>query len=153
MSILDTLEQDINQSLRAKDELALLTFRQTKTALQNAEIANGRRPLTDAQVQQVLRSEVKKRRDAIELYQRGGRPELARKEQQEIELISRYLPPELSEDVIRSAVKAAIERLGAAGPKDMGSVIGAAMAELKGAADGGAVSRVVREELERKPKT
>ena len=72
MSILDTLDQDISQSLRAKDELALLTFRQTKTALQNAEIANGRKPLSDEQVQKVLRSEVKKRRDAIELYQRAG---------------------------------------------------------------------------------
>src|SRR3989338_11251838 len=130
MSILDTLEQDITQSLRAKDELALLTFRQTKTALQNAEIANGRQPLTDEQVQKVLRSEVKKRRDAIELYQRGGRPELAEKEQREIELVSRYLPPELSEATIRSAVKAAIERLGATSPKEMGAVIGAAMTEL-----------------------
>ncbi|OGY50840.1 MAG: hypothetical protein A3J59_03225 [Candidatus Buchananbacteria bacterium RIFCSPHIGHO2_02_FULL_56_16] len=147
MSILDTLDQDISQSLRAKDELALLTFRQTKTALQNAEIANGRKPLSDEQVQKVLRSEVKKRRDAIELYQRGGRPELAEKEQREIELVSRYLPPELSEATIRSAVKAAIERLGATSPKEMGAVIGAAMTELKGAADGGAVSRIVKEEL------
>ena len=147
MSILDTLDQDISQSLRAKDELALLTFRQTKTALQNAEIANGRKPLSDEQVQKGLRSEVKKRRDAIELYQRGGRPELAEKEQREIELVSRYLPPELSEATIRSAVKAAIERLGATSPKEMGAVIGAAMTELKGAADGGAVSRIVKEEL------
>lgn len=153
MSILDTLEQDITQSLRAKDELALLTFRQTKTALQNAEIANGRKPLSDEQVQKVLRSEVKKRRDAIELYQRGGRAELAKKEQQEIELISRYLPPALAEDAIRAAVRAAIERLGAISLKDTGAVIGAAMAELKGSADGGTVSRIVREELERPTKT
>ena len=147
MSILNQLTADITQALKNRAALAVLTLRQTKTALDNAAIANGRQPLSAEQELKVLRSEIKKRRDAIELYQRGGRAELAQKEQQEIDIISRYLPPELSEADIRAAVKATIARLGASSPKDMGKVVGAVVAEFKGAADGSVVSRLAKEEL------
>ena len=150
MSILNQLTADITQALKNRAALAVLTLRQTKTALDNAAIANGRQPLSAEQELKVLRSEIKKRRDAIELYQRGGRAELAQKEQQEIDIISRYLPPELSEADIRAAVKATIARLGASSPKDMGKVVGAVVAEFKGAADGSVVSRLAKEELDNK---
>ena len=147
MTILDQIEKDFIQSFKAKDELAVLTLRQLKTALGNAEIAKKRQKLTEEEVVKSLKTEVKKRRDAIELYQRGGRPELADKEQKEIELINRYLPEELSTEKIRATVQTVIKQAGASSLQDLGRVMGLAMAQFKGRADGTAVSQIVKEEL------
>jgi len=96
-----------------------------------------------------LRGEVKKRRDAIELYQRGGRPELAEKEQREVTVISRYLPPELDEAIVRAKVEEIVAQFGASGPSDTGKVTGAVLKALAGQADGSVVSKLVREALTR----
>src|SRR3989344_2852658 len=96
MDFLKQLDLDLNQSLKEKNELVVLTLRQLKTALTNAEIAKNREKLTNEEIIKIFRTEVKKRKEAIELYKTGGRPELAEKETKEIEIVSRYLPAELS---------------------------------------------------------
>jgi len=103
--------------------------------------------LNDEEIVEVLSSEIKKRRDSIEQYQKGGRPELAEKEQSELNMLMAYMPEQMSEEEIRAEVKKAVEATGTSGLKDMGKVIGAVMAKIKGKADGQVVSRIVKEEL------
>ena len=150
MDVLSQLEKDFTQSLKEKNELVILTLRQIKTALTNAEITKNRQKLTPEEIIKLLRSEVKRRKDAIELYQKGGRPELADKEKKEIEIIAKYLPPELSEAAIKEKVLMVIAKVGATLPADTGKVMGLVMKELAGAADGNVVSRLVKEELSEK---
>ncbi len=150
MAIASQLEQDYIQALKNKNELEVLVLRQLKTALTNAEIANRRVPLDEAGVIKVLRSEIKKRRDAALLYRQGGRDELAQKEESEIEFISRYLPTQLSEQQISRKIDEVIAKLGASSIKDMGKVVGIAVAELGGAADGSVVSSLVKQKLNSK---
>ena len=147
MELVQKIDQDLNQALKAQASLALLTLRQLKTAITNAEIANHRQKLTPEAVLKILKTEVKKRREAIELYQRGQRPELAQKEQQEIEIINQYLPAEMAADEISKIVAAAVKETGAAGPADMGKVMAALMTKLQGQADGKLVNQIVREQL------
>ena len=147
MEIITQIENHLSQAAKDKDQLAVLTLRGIKTALTNAEIAKNREPLADDQVIKVLRTEVKRRQEAAELYQKGGRDELAQKEQKEIEIIKKYLPAEMSDDQIRGKVKEAIGQVSASGPQDMGKVMGLSMALLKGQADGSTVSKIVSEEL------
>ena len=105
--------------------------------------------LTDEEVVEVLSFEVKKRKDSIEQYEKGGRPELAQKEQEEIKILMGYMPEQMSEEAIRDEVKKTVNQTGASGPRDMGKVIGAVMAKVKGKADGQVVSRIVKEELQK----
>lgn len=149
MTILEQIEVDLNQAQKQKEELVVLTLRQIKAAATNAEIAKKREKLTQEEIIKVLKSEVKKRKEAIELYQKGGRNDLAKKEQKEIEIVNKYLPPELPEQDIRNKVREVIENIGALGPADLGKVMGPVMAALKGAADGKVVNQLVKEELEK----
>ncbi|OGY45093.1 MAG: hypothetical protein A2729_05395 [Candidatus Buchananbacteria bacterium RIFCSPHIGHO2_01_FULL_39_14] len=147
MQILKQLDDDLTQALKQKNELAVLTLRQLKTALTNAEIGKKREALTQDEAIKILRSEVKRRKDAAVLYQKGGRPELAEKEEKEIEIIRQYLPPELGEDEIRKKIKEIIAELRATEISQMGKVVGAVMKELGGSADGSVVSRLAKAEL------
>jgi len=148
MEVLKQLEKDYLQAFKAKNELAVLVLRQLKTAITNAEIVKKREKLTAEEITKLLRSEVKKRREAIELYQRGGRPELADKEKREIEVVSQYLPPELGEDEIKRKIAEVIKQLGVSGPPATGKVMSAVMKELAGQADGSLVSQLVKAALE-----
>lgn len=103
--------------------------------------------LNDEEIIEVLSSEIKKRKDSVEQYTKGGRPELAEKEQKEIDILVTYMPEQMSEDVVREEVKKAIVQTGATDIKDMGKVIGAVMAKIKGKADGQMISKIVKEEL------
>lgn len=103
--------------------------------------------LNDEEVVEVLSSEIKKRKDSIDQYTKGGRPDLAEKEQKEMTMLMVYMPEQMSEDGILEEVKKSIVEVGAVGIKDMGKVIGAVMAKIKGKADGTLVSRLVKEEL------
>ena len=148
MEVLKQLEKDYLQAFKAKNELAVLVLRQLKTAITNAEIVKKREKLTAEEITKLLRSEVKKRREAIELYQQGGRPELADKEKREIEIVSQYLPPELGEDEIKKKIAEVIKQLGVSGPPATGKVMSAVMKELAGQADGSLVSQLVKAALE-----
>lgn len=147
MEVLQNIDSDLTQALKAKDELAALTLRQLKSSIANAEIAGGRKGLTEDQVIKLLRSEVKKRKEAADLYQKGGREELAEKENAEIEVIAKYLPAEMDEAQIKAKVEEIIKKVGASGPADMGKVIGPVMQELGSAVDGSVVSRLAKDAL------
>jgi len=103
--------------------------------------------LNNDEVLEVIASEVKKRKEAIDQYQKGGREELAQKERDELNILMGYMPEQMSEEEITIEVGSAISQLGASGSKDMGRVIGAVMARVKGKADGQTVSRLVKEGL------
>jgi uncharacterized protein len=149
MSLEQQLSADIAVAMKAKDTVKLGTFRMLKTALTNKSIEKGR-ALEPAEELQVVSMLVKQRRDSIEQFTAGNRPELAVKEQAEIEVLETLLPPAASADEISSAVELAVTETGATGPKEMGKVMKAVLAALGGKSfDGKAVSDAVKARLSR----
>ncbi len=120
-----------------------MALRGVKSAVKNAEIAKRPDKLAEEDIIKVLRSEIKKRQDAIFDFKKGNRQDLVDKESREIEIIKRYLPPELTEEKLREMVEKAIKDTGATSPKDFGKVMGAVMKEVKGQVDGGRVKEIV----------
>ena len=147
MSLEQTLSGDIVTAMRAKDATRLTALRMLKTALTNKSIEKGR-ALETAEELQVVSQLVKQRRDSIEQFTKGGRSDLADKEQAEIAILDTYLPPSASDDEIGTAVAAAITETGATSPRDMGKVMKAVMAALAGkTVDGKKVNEAVRAKL------
>ncbi len=144
--ILKKIEDDFKASLKANNKLKSDVLRMLKSSIKNAEIEK-RKELSPEEVMAILSKEMKKRKEAVELYKKGERQELADKEEQEIKVISAYLPEELSDDEIRQMVLKAIPEVKASGPADFGKVMGKLMSSLKGQADGNKVSGLVKEEL------
>ena len=143
----DRLNDDLHTAMKARDAARTSTLRMVKAAFMNREIEK-RAPLDEDESLKLLTSLVKQRRDSIEQYVKGGRQELADKEQAEIEVIETYLPKAASAEQIEAAVSAAIAETGASSIKDMGKVMKAAQAKLAGQnADGRAVSEVVKANL------
>src|SRR5687768_16077545 len=131
MALEQTLSADIVTAMRAKDQTRLTALRMLKTALTNKGIEKGR-ALDNAEELQVVSTLVKQRRDSIEQFTKGGRQDLADKEQAEIAILNAYLPAAASDADVAAAVAAAITETGATSPKDMGKVMKAAMAALAG---------------------
>lgn len=153
VSLTARIDQDIIAAMKARDAERTTALRMVKTALKNKEIEK-RQPLTDSEAQQILTTLVKQRRESVEQFTKGNRPELAAKETAEIALIETYMPKAAGEDEIRSHVQQAISKLAAAGaalgPKDMGTVMKAVQARFQAAgvrADGRTVSEIVKGEL------
>ena len=147
MAFIDKISQDLTAAMRAKDQLRLDTLRMAKAALMNREVEK-KRALDDAESQQVVTGMIKQRRDSIEQFRAGGRPELADKEQKEIAILEAYLPPPMDTAELEGIVAAAIAEAGATSPKDMGRVMKGVMALLAGrAADGKIVSELVKKKL------
>ena len=147
MAFIDKISQDLTAAMRAKDQLRLDTLRMAKAALMNREVEK-KRALDDAESQQVMAGMIKQRRDSIEQFRNGGRPELADKEQAEIAILEAYLPPPMDAAELESIVADAIAEAGATSPKDMGRVMKGVMARLAGrAADGKIVSELVKKKL------
>jgi len=162
MDTLGKIKSDLKEALKAKDSFKAATLRYLISAIHNAEIAKGRDAvLTEEELSEVLQKQAKQRIESIEAYQKGDRPDLAEKEQKEREIIEVYLPDQMSEKEIRNLAQETIKDLslrsgtlsprelgdkevGAARPQEMGKVMGVLMPKLKGRADGGLVSRVVR---------
>ena len=117
----------------------------SKTETDITKLEEGSR-LNDEEITEVLSSEIKKRKEAVESFTRGGRQDLAEKEEKELAVLMDYMPEQISEDVVREIVKKTLSDLGLKDIKDMGKAIGAVMAQVKGKADGTAVSRIVKEE-------
>ncbi len=105
--------------------------------------------LTNEEVIEVVSSEVKKRKDSIEQYEKGGRSDLAENEKKELEILMEYMPKQMGEDEIRKIVKEKIEELGISGSQETGKLMGAIMPQFKGKTDGNAVSKIVQEELKK----
>ena len=149
MGISDQIQKDMVEAMRSRDELRLSTLRMVKSALKNKEI-DKRAPLDDKEAQQVMDTLIKQRKDSIEQFQKGGRPELAAKEAAEIKLIEAYLPKALGEEEIAAAVKATIAEMGSPTLKDMGTVMKNTMARLQASGarvEGKTVSEMVKKQL------
>ncbi len=148
MSLEITINEAIKKAMLAKAEADLRGLRAIKSAILKAktsgEFANG---LSDADEIKLLQKEVKSRRDSLDIYVQQNRADLAVKEQEEIAVIEQYLPKQISADELKAALQAIITEVGAAGPGDMGKVMGAANKALAGKADGRAISNTVKELL------
>lgn len=147
MSLKQQIISDLTASMKAQDSARTSTLRMVKAGIVNREIEKGGE-LDDDEMAKLLRSMVKQRKDSVEQFEKGGRPELAAKEQAEIEVIEGYLPQGASAAEIEQAVNAAITETGAASMKDMGKVMKAVQAALAGKnADGRTVSEIVKAKL------
>jgi len=146
MSLKDQINQDMKAAMREKDQGTLRAIRAIKAAILNAEVAEGRNgePLTDKEEIQLLSKQAKQRRDSMTQYKENGRDELAEKEAEELAVIERYLPQQLSEAEIEAKLKEIIAQVGASTPNDMGKVMGVASKTMAGQADGKVMSGMVR---------
>ena len=147
MKLFDRIGQDITAAMRAKDQARLAPLRMAKAALMNREVEKGR-TLEEPEVEQVIASLIKQRRDSIEQFTKGGRPELAAREAAEITLLETYLPPPVDQAAIEAAVDAVVAETGASGAKDLGRVMKGVMSKLAGqTVDGKVVNQLVRQKL------
>lgn len=162
MTLKDKFQKDLNDSLRSGDKLKRSVLGMLMTAIHNRELMKRtqlsktirdtkeleeKSALSDAEILEVVAGEAKKRKESIEQFKAGGRHELAEKEAEELKMLTAYLPEQLSEKEIEEEVNKAILESGAKDIKDIGRVIGLAMAKLKGRADGNVVSRIAKEKL------
>ncbi len=143
MSLQERISQELKHAMLARDADRLSTLRLLKSALGYAQIERKTENLTDGDVVAIVQKEVKKRRDSAEQFEKGGRPELAAKEKQEITVLESFLPQPLSAGDLEKLVRDAIQELGATGKKDMGPVIKAVQAKAAGRADGRTISALV----------
>ena len=147
MTLQEKIQSHLSDAMKNKEPLRLSVLRMMKTAVKNKEIEK-MKPLDEGEVLAVFNSLVKQRKDSVEQFRKGGREELAQKEEAEIQIIQEYLPAAASEDDMRHAIDEAVQETGASSIKDMGKVMKAAMAKLAGkSADGGRVSQLVKEKL------
>jgi hypothetical protein len=150
MSLKEQIEHDFVAARKEKNELVISTLGMLKSAVTNAEIAGMRKDFADEDVLKVIASEVKKHKDSIAEYEKGGRVDLASKEKTEMEILAKYLPAELGEEELKKIVEEKIKELGAASPGDFGKVMGAVMKAAAGRAGGDAVGKMVKDILEKK---
>ena len=146
----DDINNAVKDAMKAKEERKLSTLRMVNSTIKNADIAargEGKPPLGDAEILAVLQKMIKQRQESVELYEKGGRAELAAQEREEIAVISAYLPKQMSDEEIKAAIAAAIKETGAAGMKDMGKVVGALKAKFAGQMDFGKASGLVKAAL------
>jgi hypothetical protein len=147
------LRDDINKALieaqKAKNERTVSTLRMVNSTLKNADIEarTTGKPLGDPEVLAILQKMIKQRQESVEMYKKGDRPELVKQEEEEIAIISAYLPKQMSEAEVAAAIDAAIAETGAAGMKDMGKVIGLLRGKYAGQMDFGKASGVVKAKL------
>jgi uncharacterized protein YqeY len=147
MPLLDRIQSDMTAAMRSKEELRLGAIRLIKTALKKHEI-DSMKPLDESTEMQVLSSLIKQRRESAEMFRKGGRPELADKEEAELKIVESYMPAGASEEEIEAALAAALAETGATSAKQMGVVMKAAQAKLAGKrVDGKALSEKVRARL------
>lgn len=151
MTLHEHLREDLKQAMRSGDSFKRDIIRFLESALKNVAIEK-RKPisdLTDAEVQEVIRRSIKQRKDSVEQYESGGRPELAEKEKKEMLLLQTYLPQAMDEVSVRNLVRQAVIETGAAGMGDFGRAMGAAMKLVAGQAEGDIVKAILEEELKK----
>jgi uncharacterized protein YqeY len=146
-SLKERIDADLKEAMRAKDELSTSVVRMLKSAIRYKEVEPGGKPLEDAGVLQVISTLIKQRRDSVEQFRAGNRPELADKEEKEIAILQRYLPQQLSRDELAAEVRTAIAAAGAKTPRDMGAVMKILMPKVQGRAEGKAISEEVKAQL------
>ncbi|MBD3359102.1 MAG: GatB/YqeY domain-containing protein [Candidatus Buchananbacteria bacterium] len=144
MSILNQIEKDYEQAFKAKEQNVVSTLRMLLAALKNEKIKK-KGHLTDEDIIKVIKSETKKRKEAIEEYNKADRQELASLEAKELEILKQYLPEQMSEEMVRQKVKEILKEI--SDKENIGKVMGSVMPQLKGMADGALVKQIVEEEI------
>lgn len=143
MNLQDRISRELKEAMLAKDAEKLSTLRLLKSALGYVQIEKKTDQLSDSDIIAVIQKESKKRRDSIEQYRNGGRPELAEKEARELAVLDTFLPQPLAADELDKLVRATIQELGATSKKEMGAVVKAVQAKAAGRADGKTISAIV----------
>ena len=146
MSLKDTIKQDYLTAYKAKEETKVSVLRMLQSNIKNVEI-DKKEELLDEDIVKVVQREIKQRRDSIESYKSGKRDDLAKKEEDELEVLVGYLPKQLSDEDVEKIVKEVISQVGANSKADFGKVMGAAMPKVAGKADGNKVSGIVNKLL------
>jgi uncharacterized protein YqeY len=147
MTLPERIDSDLKDAMRAKDAAKLGVLRMLKSALKYAAIEKADAGLDDAAASQVIRKQVKQRQDSIESFEKGGRPELAAKEKEELEILNAYLPKGLSADELAAVVRDTIAEVGATSKAQMGAVMKELQAKVAGRADGKTLSAEVQRQL------
>ena len=147
MTLQERIDADLKDAMRAKEAGKLSVLRGLKSALKYAEIEKADAGLDDSAAIQVIRKQVKQRQDSIESFEKGGRPELAAKEKEELEILNCYLPKGLSAEELSALVRETIAEVGATSKAQMGAVMKALQAKVAGRADGKSLSAEVQKQL------
>jgi len=140
------LDQAFKEAIKNQQPVTAATLRLLKSAIHYREVDAGRQ-LTEPELQAIINTQVKQRREAMAEYAKANRPELAKKEEEELGVLLSFLPPQLSAEELAAEVAGVIAELGASGPKDFGKVMKTAMGRLTGRADGKVVQEIVRQRL------
>ncbi len=145
----DDINKALTEAMKAKNERTVSTLRMVNSTLKNADIEarTTGKPLDDAAVLSILQKMIKQRQESVELYKKGGREDLVKQEEEEIAIISAYLPKQMSDDEMKAAIDAAVAETGAAAMKDMGKVIGVLRGKYAGQMDFGKASGLVKAKL------
>ncbi|MCX5996159.1 MAG: GatB/YqeY domain-containing protein [Chloroflexi bacterium] len=146
MPLLDKINTDLKAAMRAKEELRLLVLRTLLSSINYAEIAKQKK-LDDGGIIEVIGKEIKQRRESIEAYDKGNRPDLSAKEKAEMAILQEYMPAQMSRDEITAIVEKVIAEVGPKGPGDKGKVMQKLMPQVKGKADGNEVNSIVTDLL------
>ena len=146
MGLKEQLNEDMKQAMRAKDKNRLSAIRMVRGAVRDKEI-NSKVELDDDGVLEVIASQIKKRKDALEQLRKSNREDLVEAEMEQINTLQEFLPAQLSMEEIEAAVTGAIEELGATSMRDMGKVMGTLVPQLRGKADNSVISQIVRQKL------
>lgn len=148
MSLEQTINNDIKAAMLAKNEVSLRSLRAVKAAILLAKTAEGaKETLTEDEEIKLLQKLVKQRKDSLEIFEKQARPELAATEKEEIDVIEKYLPAQMSLEELRETIANIIAQTGASSPADMGRVMGVASKQLAGKADGKTISGIVKDML------
>lgn len=148
MSLEQKVMDQLKEAMKAKDEAALRTLRAIKSAILNEKTSEGfSGAIDEAGELKLLQKLAKQRRDSLDIFVQQNREDLAAKEREELSIIERFLPAQMSAEELKAALEALIAQVGAAGPGDMGKVMGVASKQLSGRADGKAISEMVKQLL------
>jgi uncharacterized protein len=146
----DDINKALTEAMKAKDERKVSTLRMINSSLKNADIearGGGKQPLGDAELLSLMQKMIKQRQESVELYKKGNRADLVKQEEEEIAIISGYLPKQMSDAEMAAAIDAAVKETGATSMKDMGKVIGALRGQYAGQMDMGKASAAVKAKL------
>lgn len=144
MALKHQIQKDMMEAMKAHEELKVSALRMLKAAVLKFEVSGERKEATDTDVLTIIGKEIKSRRDSAEQFRNGNRPEMADKEEKEIEILLAYMPPQMSEEELTKIAKEVIASMGAKSKAELGKVMGAMMPKVKGLADGDLVSKVVK---------
>jgi hypothetical protein len=145
-SLKERLDAELKEAQKAKDTIRVNVIRMLKASIKNREVEKIGE-LTEQELLQAVNSQIKTRLEAVDGFRKGGREELAKKEEAEMAILKKYLPEQLSQEEIKALIEKAVIETGAAGPRDMGKIMKALMPDVTGKADGKLVSELVKEKL------